>query len=97
MQVIGRIPSGRGLSDVYTELVEPFQRFEPICPLPRKSCEFIFDFLFFVDQLGLFGHILGLIYSALQHQVQQLAQLVCKDNQLISQILGGSFPGLGRL
>ncbi|MHB0995936.1 MAG: hypothetical protein ACYC2I_06165 [Elusimicrobiales bacterium] len=97
MQVIGRISRDRGLSDVNTELIEPFQRFEPICPLPRKSCEFVFYFLFVVDQLGLLGDVLGLIYRALQYQVQQLAQLVCKNNQLISQILGGLFPGLGRL
>ncbi|OGS08028.1 MAG: hypothetical protein A2270_02995 [Elusimicrobia bacterium RIFOXYA12_FULL_51_18] len=60
MQVIGRISSGCGLSDVNTELIEPFKRFEPICPLPRKSGEFVFNFLFFVDQLGLFGEVLGL-------------------------------------
>ncbi|OGR51803.1 MAG: hypothetical protein A2049_11705 [Elusimicrobia bacterium GWA2_62_23] len=47
--------------------------------------------------MGLFAEVFGLRERALQHHIQQLAQLVCKDNQFISQILGGSFPGLGRL
>ncbi|MGD9643924.1 MAG: hypothetical protein AB7V08_14455 [Elusimicrobiales bacterium] len=97
MQIIGRTSSDRRLSDDSTELIEPFQRFVPRTLLPRKSCEFVFDFLFFIDQLGLLVGVLGPRQGALQYHIQQLAQLVVKDNQLISQILGGFFPGLGRL
>ncbi|MGD9642511.1 MAG: hypothetical protein AB7V08_07195 [Elusimicrobiales bacterium] len=71
-------------------------RFEPIGSLPGKSCEFVFNFLFLIDQLGFTLSVLGLSKMALQYQIQQLAQLVSKDNQLTSQLLPGTLPGLGQ-
>ncbi|HBE87969.1 MAG TPA: hypothetical protein DDW67_02380 [Elusimicrobia bacterium] len=40
--------------------------------------------------------VLGLRKVALQYQIQQLAQLVSKDNQITSQLLPGTLSGLGQ-
>ncbi len=48
------------------------------------------------NQLGFPLSVLGVCKVALQYQVQQLVQSVSKDNQIISQILPGTLPGLGQ-